>query len=322
MNVRVFGVCLLLTIIGTAVLHAEPTLDEFPEITEEGFWEAVDEWVHVPGNLDIKEWLLIAKASEATLSSSEHYWAGVYQGASFSAPGGEMLLHPDVGFFWVEYGCLHFEIVGFGPVEFDGERLILHHVSSNMFSDPRDTIEFNLLNWGNVTWLVEDEQLLRYCQDLGQSGEDAYGPSGAFYLDRGLELENSPIPTKYTHWKDTPTMSANVIPEEQRLETSAEQYIDWKQQVSLDKGSESGLEVGMEVYVECEECGREIATVIESSEGRAVARVSACIYEDLAMKFLKERGASNANPWGTFGEAVPNPFEATYGEDLPEEVPE
>ncbi len=279
MRITVY-ISFILLFLNVGTVSAEPTLDEFPEMTDDAFWKALNEDIQKNGvNPNLFD-ALNAELVELCQEDDAPYWADVYHLETGSTTNETLVIHPDVGFVWISTGCFHWIVVGFGTAELQDNRLVLENQLSDTSESYNRVPSLSLFTRQKNAVLVPEALLIRYHQDIGYAtGATHNRTEGCFYAGKTLSVPDSTVSQEFQLWVDTPTVVGARVSYEERSGIENEMGLPGIE-VKLSMGAEVGLSKGVKIYAASEDGDRMLTRVIESTVGTATVQAQWEIYDE------------------------------------------
>lgn len=226
---------------------------------------------------DEAEMLAVAKreaimAELATLG--EHPWAGVY--SIWLGMGSKcLLIAPEAGFLYEEYGCMGVYGRDFGSVTQVNGTLVLEGA---FIGDDRMDSQLTIVPWGERVYLIPPDRMLDFCNMINRE----LVPKFVMEFLRQDEAAKLPVegwplvPAEYEGYLLPEPVECFILKVgDLVINTGKRVYYDREVDVTLNKGAKAGLLPGMVLNAADWDYGVGIKlTIISLEENTSVGRIS------------------------------------------------
>jgi hypothetical protein len=195
-------------------------------------------------------------AIEKELSGlGDHEWAGQYYFGDGLGVNISLSLAPTSGYLFEWHGCLGLYDRNYGAVTHERDRVRLQFTFPNKQQGFQGiSSEFLPVRWGARHYLIPIRGMVDFCNAVNDGSESHGRTSSRFLLRRGdeqIRVSGFPgVPPEYRAYLLAKPVSAQIVSVGKYVTRPS--IVDFKFKdtpVTLDKGTNHGLRVGMELHV-------------------------------------------------------------------------
>ena len=184
-----------------------------------------------------------------------HDWAGSYYKGDGLGENVSLMLSPTNGYLFEWHGCMGLYDRNYGSIKQQNDRLQLTFTFPNTQRGFQGIAEqFVLVSWGTRIYLIPQDDLVGFCNDINSGAEPRKRVHGNYQLREGDESKvvagHPEIPEKFKPYLLDQPIEAKIV--EIRNVTTRPSIADWNfkdTEVIIDSGTNAGILKGMELYV-------------------------------------------------------------------------
>lgn len=182
-----------------------------------------------------------------------HPWAGHYYFGDGLACNFDLFLAPKNGFVFTGSSCTGLQGRDDGPVVWKNDRIKLTLSSDHGSLDPPLVSEYFPIRWKDRLYLIPEEKLVDFFDEIDSQKEPRSDPYGSFYLRDGdweKEVDGKPIiPPKYQIYLRKNTVDVTIVSLGPTTEVQ-EDIGTLRTSVIIDKGKNAKLFSNMKLFVD------------------------------------------------------------------------
>lgn len=179
-----------------------------------------------------------------------HPWAGRYYKGDGLGTNDSLLLSPAGEFSFESHGCMSFPPAEQG--KFREEKGLFHFEGAE--SETMSGTRLRLVRWGERAYLIPDESLIAFANDVNQGWEPRYRGHGSHFMRQGGDAippaSGRPrVPKAVEPYLLDRAVDAVIVSVGASVELSSSSHREGEREtpIEIDAGSEAGLLPGMEL---------------------------------------------------------------------------